>query len=432
MDAVVTGGAGFIGSHVADALLARGDRVHVVDNLAGGRSDRIPAGAEFHELDVREARRDPQPVRARAAGGGVPPGRPDRRPRLGREPRLRRRRQRRRHDRADRGGPAGGRADRVLLDRRCAVRRGRHHPLARDDAARADGAVRHLEAVRRELPGAVEPALRHPARRAPLRQRLRAAPGPARRGRRGRDLLRPAGRRSDAADLRRRQADPRLRARGRRGGRQPGGLRLRRFGRGLQRRHRQPRPAWSTCSSAASWPPAPTSRPSTVPARLGELDRSCLDCGLAQRELGWQPAMAMDEGLRGRSRLSTRDHRHPPARTSPSRWSASPSTTGRARRRRRSWTCSASTAPRGTFFVLGESIEGREEILARTIAEGHEIGNHTFSPPARPRPRRARAGARHRPLPAAADGRRAGAVPAALRRGCAALLAGRGPAGCCR
>ena len=36
---------------------------------------------------------------------------------------------------------------------------------------------------------------------------------------------------------------------------------------------------------------------------------------------------------------------------------------------------------RGTFFVLGEPVEGREEILARTIAEGHEIGNHTFSHP---------------------------------------------------
>jgi peptidoglycan/xylan/chitin deacetylase (PgdA/CDA1 family) len=35
----------------------------------------------------------------------------------------------------------------------------------------------------------------------------------------------------------------------------------------------------------------------------------------------------------------------------------------------------------GTFFVLGESVEGREEILGRTIAEGHEIGNHTFSHP---------------------------------------------------
>jgi hypothetical protein len=35
----------------------------------------------------------------------------------------------------------------------------------------------------------------------------------------------------------------------------------------------------------------------------------------------------------------------------------------------------------GTFFVLGESVEGREEILARTQSEGHELGNHTFSHP---------------------------------------------------
>jgi peptidoglycan/xylan/chitin deacetylase (PgdA/CDA1 family) len=36
---------------------------------------------------------------------------------------------------------------------------------------------------------------------------------------------------------------------------------------------------------------------------------------------------------------------------------------------------------KGTFFVLGESIEGREDILARTAGEGHEVGNHTFSHP---------------------------------------------------
>jgi len=54
MDAVVTGGAGFIGSHVADALLERGGRVAVIDNLVGGRRDRVPAGAEFHELDIRD------------------------------------------------------------------------------------------------------------------------------------------------------------------------------------------------------------------------------------------------------------------------------------------------------------------------------------------------------------------------------------------
>jgi UDP-glucose 4-epimerase len=54
MDAIVTGGAGFIGSHVTDALLARGDRVAVIDNLVSGRRDRLPAGAEFHELDIRD------------------------------------------------------------------------------------------------------------------------------------------------------------------------------------------------------------------------------------------------------------------------------------------------------------------------------------------------------------------------------------------
>jgi UDP-glucose 4-epimerase len=51
--AVVTGGAGFIGSHVAEALLARGDDVHVVDNLTSGKQENLPAGAVFHESDIR-------------------------------------------------------------------------------------------------------------------------------------------------------------------------------------------------------------------------------------------------------------------------------------------------------------------------------------------------------------------------------------------
>jgi UDP-glucose 4-epimerase len=54
MRAVVTGGAGFIGSHVADALLARGDEVHVVDNLATGSRGNVPAAATFHEVDIRD------------------------------------------------------------------------------------------------------------------------------------------------------------------------------------------------------------------------------------------------------------------------------------------------------------------------------------------------------------------------------------------
>lgn len=42
MRILITGGAGFIGSHVADRLLARGDRVLVVDNFATGRRDNLP------------------------------------------------------------------------------------------------------------------------------------------------------------------------------------------------------------------------------------------------------------------------------------------------------------------------------------------------------------------------------------------------------
>jgi UDP-glucose 4-epimerase len=52
--AVVTGGAGFIGSHVADALLARGDEVWIVDNFASGKLENVPEDAVLVERDVRE------------------------------------------------------------------------------------------------------------------------------------------------------------------------------------------------------------------------------------------------------------------------------------------------------------------------------------------------------------------------------------------
>ncbi|HET8872192.1 MAG TPA: NAD-dependent epimerase/dehydratase family protein [Gaiellaceae bacterium] len=54
MRVVVTGGAGFIGSHVADAFLERGDEVLVIDDLSSGRRDRIPMQAAFTELDVAD------------------------------------------------------------------------------------------------------------------------------------------------------------------------------------------------------------------------------------------------------------------------------------------------------------------------------------------------------------------------------------------
>src|SRR5579863_1986562 len=59
MQCLVTGGAGFIGSNLVDALIARGDAVAVIDNLSTGKlanlAAAIDAGASLHELDVREA-----------------------------------------------------------------------------------------------------------------------------------------------------------------------------------------------------------------------------------------------------------------------------------------------------------------------------------------------------------------------------------------
>jgi UDP-glucose 4-epimerase len=51
---LVTGGAGFIGSHLCDALIARGDRVRVLDDLSTGKRENLPAGAELMVGDVAD------------------------------------------------------------------------------------------------------------------------------------------------------------------------------------------------------------------------------------------------------------------------------------------------------------------------------------------------------------------------------------------
>ncbi|HUK95708.1 MAG TPA: NAD-dependent epimerase/dehydratase family protein [Gaiellaceae bacterium] len=58
MRAIVTGGAGFIGSHVAGALLARGDEVTVVDDLSTGKRENVPEGAVLEIVDIREPLED--------------------------------------------------------------------------------------------------------------------------------------------------------------------------------------------------------------------------------------------------------------------------------------------------------------------------------------------------------------------------------------
>ena len=53
---LITGGAGFIGSHVADAHIARGDRVWVMDDLSSGRPANVHSRAELVEMDIADPR----------------------------------------------------------------------------------------------------------------------------------------------------------------------------------------------------------------------------------------------------------------------------------------------------------------------------------------------------------------------------------------
>jgi len=55
MRVLVTGGAGFIGSYLADALLARGDEVAIIDDMSTGRPGRVPEQAVAHKVSVTEA-----------------------------------------------------------------------------------------------------------------------------------------------------------------------------------------------------------------------------------------------------------------------------------------------------------------------------------------------------------------------------------------
>ena len=235
MRAVVTGGAGFIGSHVAAALAARGDEVHVLDNLSTGRREFVPEGVRLHVGDIRrdddldlvfdEARPEVCFHLAAQADVGTSVAEPVYDAEVNVLGTLRVRRG---------GAPARG-AGRVQLHRRRDLRRVRRAG-GRGCAAAAAVAVRHREARRRGVPRDLEPPAWHGSCGASLRQRLRAAPGGGPRGRRGRDLPRADGGGRDEHDLRRRLADPRLRLRRRRRAGRAGRGRPRR--RRLQRRHR--------------------------------------------------------------------------------------------------------------------------------------------------------------------------------------------------
>ena len=178
---------------------------------------------------------------------------------------------------------------------------GRTDPGAGGPPGRARGALRPLQVLRRAVLRDLHPPARALHRLAALRQRLRPAPGPARRGRRDRDLLRQAARGRQGHDLRQRRADARLRVRRGRGGRQPARRRVRRH---RADQHR-PRPAEERARhrrGAAAISPTTASQPEHAPERPGEVQHIALDPSRAREALGWEAKVELDEGLEaGRS-----------------------------------------------------------------------------------------------------------------------------------
>ena len=200
----------------------------------GRRHRRGPRGGGAGQPLFRQARERPGAGHPRRSGHplrgggdahpgrrlrrGDPPGGPDRRAQVGLRPALRRGRQPAGDAQPPRGlGCRRREALPLRLLRRRLLRRAGRLSRAGVPSDAAGLALRRLQGGRRALPGLLR--LREEALlvRAPLRQRLRAAAGSPRRGGRGRHLHRQVPQGRVLHHLRRRQPDPRLRLRGRRG-----------------------------------------------------------------------------------------------------------------------------------------------------------------------------------------------------------------------
>ena len=292
--AIVTGGAGFIGSHVVDSLLADGYGVTVIDDLSSGSAENVAGEARLVELDVvdgpavRSVVQEvaPEAVFHLAAQASVT---------ASVENPLR--------DcdvnvkgtlnvlvAANELGTPGG----VHVDRRGAVWGRGADAHERGARAGAAGTVRGVEVGGRGVRQDVVAGGGRAEHGGEARQRVRAAAEPARRGGSGGDLRAQALQRRAADAIRTRQADARLHIRGRRGERAARrGGQARHIQRGHGRADRRDT-IWSELQKIAGV----EIEPRLADLRQGELQHSCLDASRAERELGWHAQVSIQEGLR--------------------------------------------------------------------------------------------------------------------------------------
>ena len=194
MKFLITGGAGFVGSHVADGLLAAGHGVCVVDDLSSGDRANVPDGAALHVVDIRDrdalakvyAEEKPDRVCHQAAQMSV--SRSVREPVFDAEVNLlgllhvcelAREHGCDRLSFASTGGALYGDVD--VSD-----------PADEEHALLPARPVRHHEEGRRGLPAVLRPPVRPDVRGPAVQQRLWPPPEPARGGRRGGDLQQAA------------------------------------------------------------------------------------------------------------------------------------------------------------------------------------------------------------------------------------------------